>query len=108
MNSVAEECSRTMILLTDVLDKDTREVAPVELSKKRELFPELPLILWHSFDVCLVSALIAIASNLSRRYDFALGRDHFCLLAARPFTTLHCSFEPSLQCTRSAAMRCVP
>jgi hypothetical protein len=48
-NNVAEEYSRTLALLADLLDKDTRGVALVELSKKREQVPELALLLWHSF-----------------------------------------------------------
>jgi CCR4-NOT transcription complex subunit 9 len=52
INNVAKEYSRTLAFLADLLDKDTREAALVELSKKREQVPELALILWHSFGIC--------------------------------------------------------
>jgi hypothetical protein len=51
-NNVAEEYSRTLAFLADLLDKGTRGVALVELSKKREQVPELALLLWHSFGMC--------------------------------------------------------
>ncbi|KAG5459287.1 MAG: cell differentiation family, Rcd1-like-domain-containing protein [Olpidium bornovanus] len=36
-------------LVADLLEPATREAALLELSKKREQFEDLPLILWHSF-----------------------------------------------------------
>lgn len=106
-NNVAEEYSRTLAFLADLLDEDTREAALVGLSKRREQVPELALLLWHSFGTCLTP--IVIASNLSRCYDFPRTRNNVCLHADRPFTTaLFYSFEPGLQCARSSAMRCVP
>ena len=36
-------------LVIDLLDPDTREAALVELSKKREQYDDLALVLWHAF-----------------------------------------------------------
>jgi CCR4-NOT transcription complex subunit 9 len=43
-------------LVLDLTDPDRRENALLDLSKKREAFPDLAPILWHSFGV--VSALL--------------------------------------------------
>jgi hypothetical protein len=45
INNVTEEYSRTLASVADLLDKDTREAALLELSRKREQVPELALIL---------------------------------------------------------------
>ena len=43
-------------LVVDLLDPAARESALLELSKKREQFDELALVLWHSFGPCCVSS----------------------------------------------------
>uniref|UniRef100_A0A914EC28 CCR4-NOT transcription complex subunit 9 n=1 Tax=Acrobeloides nanus TaxID=290746 RepID=A0A914EC28_9BILA len=46
----------------DLSDPEKREHALLELSKKRELVPELPIWLWHSFGTitCLLQEVISI------------------------------------------------
>ena len=44
----AEE-SKIYALVVDLMDPGTRESALLELSKKREQYDELALVLWHSF-----------------------------------------------------------
>ena len=44
----AEE-RRVLQWIAQLMDPSTREAALLELSKKREQFPQLALILWHSF-----------------------------------------------------------
>jgi CCR4-NOT transcription complex subunit 9 len=39
-------------LVIDLLDPNTRERALLELSKKREQYDDLALVLWHSFGAC--------------------------------------------------------
>lgn len=46
---VAEQKDKICSLVTDLMDAHTREAALLELSKKREQYDELALILWHSF-----------------------------------------------------------
>lgn len=49
--SVHEE-SKIYALVIDLLDANTREGALLELSKKREQYDDLALVLWHSFGAC--------------------------------------------------------
>lgn len=46
---VAEQKDKICSLVADLMDAHTREAALLELSKKREQYDELALILWHSF-----------------------------------------------------------
>lgn len=39
-------------LVIDLMDPDSREGALLELSKKREQYDDLALVLWHSFGMC--------------------------------------------------------
>jgi len=40
-------------LVVDLMDPATREAALLELSKKREQYDDLALVLWHSFGATL-------------------------------------------------------
>lgn len=44
-----EEAAGIMDLIKDLLEFDRREGALLELSKKREMYDDLALVLWHSF-----------------------------------------------------------
>ena len=50
--SVNEE-SKIYALVIDLLSAEARESALLELSKKREQYDDLALVLWHSFGVYL-------------------------------------------------------
>ena len=41
--------AKVFALVIDLMDVDTRETALLELSKKREQYDDLALVLWHSF-----------------------------------------------------------
>lgn len=41
--------SKIFSLVIDLMDPSSRETALLELSKKREQYDDLALILWHSF-----------------------------------------------------------
>lgn len=43
-------------LVIDLMDPNTREGALLELSKKREQYDDLALVLWHSFGALLAYA----------------------------------------------------
>lgn len=45
----AQEEAKIYALVIELLDSNTREGALLELSKKREQFDDLALVLWHSF-----------------------------------------------------------
>lgn len=46
--SVSEE-NKIYSLVVDLMDPDSREAALLELSKKREQYDDLALVLWHAF-----------------------------------------------------------
>ncbi|KAF8507302.1 cell differentiation family, Rcd1-like-domain-containing protein [Hysterangium stoloniferum] len=58
----AEEEAKIYALVIELLDSNTREGALLELSKKREQFDDLALVLWHSFGVmaALLQEIVAV------------------------------------------------
>ncbi|KNZ80127.1 Cell differentiation protein rcd1 [Termitomyces sp. J132] len=52
-NHATQEDSKIYGLVVDLMDPNTREGALLELSKKREQYDDLALVLWHSFGVYL-------------------------------------------------------
>jgi CCR4-NOT transcription complex subunit 9 len=54
-------------LIIDLLDPNTRESALLELSKKREQYDDLALVLWHSFGIFAFPLLISILSDTHTR-----------------------------------------
>lgn len=46
------EEEKIYILITELLDPETRETALLELSKKREMYEDLALVLWGGFGEC--------------------------------------------------------
>lgn len=59
----AQEEAKIYALVIDLLDSNTREGALLELSKKREQFDDLALVLWHSFGRYLSDSLVMIADR---------------------------------------------
>lgn len=43
------EEEKIYLLITELLDPETRETALLELSKKREMYEDLALVLWGGF-----------------------------------------------------------
>lgn len=58
----AEE-KRILEGIAQLMNPATRESALLELSKKREQFPQLALILWHSFGEILMTVIIRKSST---------------------------------------------
>ena len=56
LGSLEEE--KIVALVADLMDAQTRESALLELSKKREQFDDLALILWHSFGKSFLTSKI--------------------------------------------------
>jgi CCR4-NOT transcription complex subunit 9 len=46
---LAQEENKIYSLVIDLMDLSAREVALLDLSKKREQYDDLALVLWHSF-----------------------------------------------------------
>jgi hypothetical protein len=63
----AEE-SKIYALVVDLMDPGTRESALLELSKKREQYDELALVLWHSFGMPPWSSLNTYAEPLQESW----------------------------------------
>jgi CCR4-NOT transcription complex subunit 9 len=53
--TLIDDNSKIFGLVIDLMDPGTREAALLELSKKREQFDDLALILWHSFGACFIT-----------------------------------------------------
>ncbi|KAL1943147.1 hypothetical protein VTO73DRAFT_4818 [Trametes versicolor] len=62
--SVNEE-SKIYALVIDLLNADSRESALLELSKKREQYDDLALVLWHSFGImpALLQEIVSLFLN---------------------------------------------
>lgn len=114
------------LLHRQLINPITRENALLELSKKRENFPELAPYLWYSFGT--VAALLQVRSSPSCRNCIFLAVPiahimfHADLVASYILRAGNCDYlpttvpagthcpclEPCLQCTGSSAMRCIP
>jgi len=75
-------------LVLDLADPATRENALLDLSKKRESFPELAPYLWHSFGT--VSALLQVRIILKESFVLLLV-DASLVEEARAFAFVHVS-----------------
>jgi CCR4-NOT transcription complex subunit 9 len=51
---VGDEDGKIYNLVIDLMEPGSREGALLELSKKREQYDDLALVLWHSFGGCSV------------------------------------------------------
>jgi CCR4-NOT transcription complex subunit 9 len=51
-NAGLHEDGKIYSLVIDLMHPNTREGALLELSKKREQYDDLALVLWHSFGAC--------------------------------------------------------
>jgi len=50
---ISDENRKVLQWVAELMDPGRREAALMELSKKREQVPELALIIWHSYGMCL-------------------------------------------------------
>lgn len=95
-------------LITELLDPDTRETALLELSKKREMYEDLALVLWGGFGESRRSRIERLEAYLvCQRYNVvAAPRDRQRLSC--PFASQSHSpcFESGLQCPGLVAVRC--
>lgn len=66
-NASQPENEKIHYLIVDLLNPLSRELALLELSKKREQWDDLALVLWHSFGVmsCLLQEIVAVYPLLS-------------------------------------------
>ncbi|KAI9821985.1 MAG: Cell differentiation protein rcd1 [Phylliscum demangeonii] len=76
----SEENKRVLGWIADLMNAGLRESALMELSKKREQFPELALILWHSFGVMtsLLQEIISVYPLLNPSQLTAAASNRVC------------------------------
>ena len=79
-------------LVIDLMDPNTRETALLELSKKREQYDDLAMILWHSFGACF---LIPGLGSSGRTNHGSVNRDH-ASIASRDRFRLPLAFASQL------------
>lgn len=63
-----QEENKIYALVIDLLDANAREAALLELSKKREQYDDLALVLWHSFGELAIPYLFLKSDFLSQLY----------------------------------------
>ena len=87
-NSVPiHEDEKIYSLVIDLMDPNTREGALLELSKKREQYDDLALVLWHSFgEVCIIVIHVLIHSSITARY-YACSPSRNCFRLSITFST---------------------
>lgn len=107
-HGLTQEEKRILDGIAQLMNPAARESALLELSKKREQFPQLALILWHSFGMRKLPSTAnrsSIAYPPHRRHGFPFARDYFCLPATQPVAAYCCRIQPGLQRPRAPSMR---
>lgn len=63
----AQDDDKIYALVIDLMDPETRDLALLELSKKREQYDDLALVLWHSFGImpALLQEIVSVYPMLS-------------------------------------------
>ena len=99
--SESEE-EKIYILITELLDPETRETALLELSKKREMYEDLALVLWGGFG----KFALGVTDTEERHHVLsALGDRQRLPRFISPFSH-SARLQPSLQRPCPASMRC--
>ena len=103
--SPSHEEGKLFSLVIDLMDPNTRETALLELSKKREQYDDLAMILWHSFGEYFITRL-----GSSRRIDRgSVNRDN-ARSTSRDRLRLPLAFAPQLDrsCIQPGLQRSCP
>ena len=107
--TVAHEEQKVYGLVIDLLNPEKREGALLELSKKREQYDDLALVLWHSFGAwCPQSDARYMLTSITRNYAGLAPGDCLCVPAALSSEPHGARLQPCLQCARASPMRRVP
>lgn len=95
--TMSAEERRVLESIAQLLNPVTREASLLELSKKREQFPQLALILWHTFGLSANDGFVAAGTDngiVNRRHDFSTSRNNRRLPAPQPLIAHRRRFEP--------------
>ena len=103
---VAHEEQKVYGLVIDLLNPEKREGALLELSKKREQYDDLALVLWHSFGMCSHIVATTYAKQLCTGIMPALLQEIVSVypLLSPPNLTAHAS---NRVCNALALLQCV-
>lgn len=101
------EDGKIYALVIELMDPMAREGALLELSKKREQYDDLALVLWHSFGA--PSILFCKLSLTPPRHHASLAAGNCVCIPATLAAESHCPcLQPGLQCPCLAAMCRLP
>jgi CCR4-NOT transcription complex subunit 9 len=105
-NLRVHEDGKIYVLVIDLLDPNTREGALLELSKKREQYDDLALVLWHSFGMSLGYSISILLVDLFAGIMPALLQEIVSVypLLSPPNLTAHVS---NRVCNALALLQCV-
>lgn len=105
VNTTHEE-AKIYALVVELMDPATRETALLELSKKREQYEDLALVLWHSFGEHLppywafstlcgvfIDAIVVRVDLIYRHHGCSSPRNRRCL----PSSLSTCSYRPRIK-----------
>jgi len=102
------EDGKIFALVIDLMDPGTREGALLELSKKREQYDDLALVLWHSFGrrlMVLGDVRDDWITSGSRNNASITSRNCFCVSFTFASQSDCPRLEPSLQCPGTFTVR---
>ena len=105
LTMAAHEEQKIYALVIQLLDPASRESALLELSKKREQFDELALVLWHSFGKLHPGLPHLFRLTVVRYHACAAPGDRLRLSPALPSQPNRPRFKPRLQRSCFAPMR---
>ena len=84
--SPGHEEGKLFSLVIDLMDPSARETALLELSKKREQYDDLAMILWHSFGTFFFLPFFLVGEinrgSVNRNHARVASRDRLCLPSA--------------------------
>lgn len=97
-------------LVIDLLDPESRESALLDLSKKREQYDDLALVLWHAFGqqyfpVITILVTTNVLPSITRYHASSPPGDRVCVPDAFPAESHSTCVQPRLQCPRAPPMR---
>ena len=96
-------------LVIDLLDPESREAALLDLSKKREQYDDLALVLWHAFGqpyfpVITIPRHYYRLTLIARYHASSPPGDRICIPNAFPAKSHGTCIQPRLQCPRAPPM----
>ena len=91
--------AKVFALVIDLMDVNTREAALLELSKKREQYDDLALVLWHSFGEqnAFCQSACKLIKHFRRYHGCIVAGDCLCVSFAITSKSYRTRFEQGVQ-----------